>query len=168
MVLPEHVFSAAVNGRMYVLREYFASGDRDPNDTLERNGWTLLEGACAGKRVVEVVSPPGYPVQTRVQHVIKCEAVSLLLGQIGARMAFPRIVDREEHDLLVRVFAWAPAHRTDARRRTRSAQVHATASQSPLPRDVFKLVISFWAPSREVWWNGGYGNHCRDDARWIG
>ena len=42
---------------------------------------------------------------------------------------------------------WAPAHRTDARRRTRSAQVHVTASQSPLPRDVFKLVISFWAPS---------------------
>ena len=88
--------------------------------------------------------------------------------QIGARMAFPRIVDREEHDLLVRVFAWAPAHRTDARRRTRSAQVHATASQSPLPRDVFKLVISFWAPSREVWWNGGYGTRCRYDARWIG
>ena len=87
MVLPEHVFSAAVNGRMYVLREYFASGDRDPNDTLERNGWTLLEGACAGKRVVEVVSPPGYPVQTRVQHVIKCEAVSFLLSQ-GASVDF--------------------------------------------------------------------------------
>ena len=84
-------------------------------------------------------------------------------------MASPRIVDREEHDFLVRVFAWAPAHRTDARRRTRSAQVYATtASQSPLPRDVFKHVLSFWAPSREVWWNGGYGTRCRYDARWIG
>ena len=42
MVVPEHVFSAAVNGRMDVLREYFASGDRDPNDVVARNGWTLL------------------------------------------------------------------------------------------------------------------------------
>ena len=87
MVVPEHVFSAAVNGRMDVLREYFASGDRDPNETLERNGWTLLEGACAGKREVEVISPPGYPVQTRAQHVIKCEAVSFLLSQ-GASVNF--------------------------------------------------------------------------------
>ena len=97
MPLPEHVFSAAVNGRMDVLREYFASGDRDPNDALERNGWTLLEGACSGKREVEVISPPGYPVQTRAQHVIKCEAVSFLLAQgasvnfQGARLARPRL-----------------------------------------------------------------------------
>ena len=76
--------------------------------------------------------------------------------QIGARMACPRIVDREEHDLLVRVFAWAPAHRTDARRRTRSAQVHATASQSPLPRDVFKHVLSFWQSKRDWWWHCSY------------
>ncbi|CAH0366461.1 unnamed protein product [Pelagomonas calceolata] len=353
MVVPEHVYSAAVNGDLNVLREYFASGDRDPNDTLERNGRTLLDGVCAGSLRHAVISPPGYPVQTTEEYAIKCEAVSFLLsqgasvdfqdpsgtwhrplviaaatcaeygcngvepmallidagadvnadpgvgaaegftaimqaivendidvlkfllsrgarldagietrraralsqcrlhgvgraatrrevdeqtledwcrliietqagydvqieryrrapmikflgdfraaggtvkkffwapradlcmlrilceqgrasprlGQIGERMAFPRIVDREEHDLLVRVFAWAPAHRTDARRRTRSAQVHATASQSPLPRDVFKLVISFWAPSREVWWNGGYGSFCKYNSRWIG
>ena len=32
MVVPENVYSAAVNGELDVLREYFASGDRDPND----------------------------------------------------------------------------------------------------------------------------------------
>ena len=51
MVLPEHVFSAAVNGRMDVLREYFASGDRDLNDALERNGWTLLGARPPGPRL---------------------------------------------------------------------------------------------------------------------
>ena len=79
------------------------------------------------------------------------------LGQVNASMASPRIVDREEHDFLVRVFAWAPAHRTDARRRTRSAQVYATtASQSPLPRDVFKHVLSFWQSKRDWWWHCSY------------
>ena len=32
MVVPENVYSAAVNGELDVLREYFASGDRGPND----------------------------------------------------------------------------------------------------------------------------------------
>ena len=75
------------------------------------------------------------------------------LGQVNASMTSPRIVDREEHDFLVRVFAWAPAHRTDARRRTRSARVAVTASQSPLPREVFKHVLSFWQTRREWWWH---------------
>ena len=51
--------------------------------------------------------------------------------------------------------AWAPGGRTDARRRTRSAKVAVTAA--PLPRDVFKLVLSFWASKRENWWMGRYG-----------
>ena len=46
---------------------------------------------------------------------------SPLLGQVGERMAYARVVDREERDFLVRLFAWAPAGRVDARRRTRSA-----------------------------------------------
>ena len=77
MVVPEHVFSAAVNGRMDVLREYFASGDRDPNETLERNGWTLLDGACMGRRTEG----------TRERRIISCEAVSFLLSQ-GASVDF--------------------------------------------------------------------------------
>ena len=51
MVVPEMIFGAARIGDVARLREYFASGDRDPNDTLERNGWTLLDGACFGKVV---------------------------------------------------------------------------------------------------------------------
>ena len=51
MTVPQHVFLAARTGDITVLREYFASGDRDPNDRLERNGWTLLDGACFGKVV---------------------------------------------------------------------------------------------------------------------
>ena len=66
-------------------------------------------------------------------------------------MADARVVDREERDFLVRLFAWAPAGRTDSRRRTRSAHVAVTAA--PLPRDVFKLVVSFWRPDREWWWS---------------
>ena len=70
-------------------------------------------------------------------------------------MALRRVVDREERDFLVRLFAWAPAGRTDTRRRTRSAKVAVTAA--PLPRDVFKLVLSFWASKREEWWIGRDG-----------
>ena len=77
------------------------------------------------------------------------------LGQVSTSMALRRVVDREERDFLVRLFAWAPAGRTDARRRTRSAKVAVTAA--PLPRDVFKLVLSFWASKRENWWMGRYG-----------
>ena len=99
MPVPEHVYSAAVNGDLAVLREYFASGDRDPNDVVARNGWTLLDGACAGKRELEVISGPGHPVQTREQRVIKCEAISFLLSQgasvnyqsRGARPPRPRL-----------------------------------------------------------------------------
>ena len=32
MTVPQHVFLAARTGDITVLREYFASGDRDPND----------------------------------------------------------------------------------------------------------------------------------------
>ena len=89
------------------------------------------------------------------------------LGQVGARRADARVVDREERDFLVRLFAWAPAGRTDSRRRTRSAQVAVTAA--PLPRDVFKLVVSFWRPNREWWWSDyRYSRVNRYDAPWMG
>jgi hypothetical protein len=90
MVVPNHIYLAALNGDVDALRAYFASGDRDPNDTLERNGWTLLDGACAGRREVEVISRGelGEPVQTREQRVISCEAVSFLLSQ-GASKSTP-------------------------------------------------------------------------------
>ena len=92
---------------------------------------------------------------------------SPLLGQVGERMAYARVVDREERDFLVRLFAWAPAGRVDARRRTRSAQVAVTAA--PLPRDVFKLVISFWRPTREWWWSSHtYSRVNRYDDPWMG
>ncbi len=67
----------------------------------------------------------------------------------------------------LRLFAWAPAGRVDARRRTRSAQVAVTAA--PLPRDVFKLVISFWRPNREWWWSSHtYSRVNRYDAPLMG
>ena len=90
------------------------------------------------------------------------------LGQIGAAQGVRlRVVDREERDCLVRLFAWAPAGRTDSRRRTRSAQVAVTAA--PLPRDVFKLVISFWRPTREWWWSSHtYSRVNRYDSPWMG
>ena len=73
----------------------------------------------------------------------------------------------KERDFLVRLFAWAPAGRTDSRRRTRSAQVAVTAA--PLPRDVFKLVVSFWRPNREWWWSDyRYSRVNRYDAPWMG
>ena len=73
----------------------------------------------------------------------------------------------KERDFLVRLFAWAPAGRTDSRRRTRSAQVAVTAA--PLPRDVFKHVISFWRPNREWWWSDYlYSRVNRYDAPWMG
>ena len=87
MVVPEMIFNAARIGDVGTLREYFASGDRDP--------------------------------------------------------------------------------RVDARRRTRSAQVAVTAA--PLPRDVFKLVISFWRPTREWWWSSHtYSRVNRYDSPWMG
>ena len=79
------------------------------------------------------------------------------LGQIGESMntVYGRVVDREERDLLERVFAWAPGHATDSRRRTRSAQAAVRASHiTPLPRGVFKLVLSFWESDRD--WRWGY------------
>ena len=76
MPVPEHVFAAARTGDVAVLREYFASGDRDPNDTVERTGWTLLDGACRGTRdEVAAVDWGGTP------RVISCEVVSFLLSQ---------------------------------------------------------------------------------------
>ena len=80
------------------------------------------------------------------------------LGQIGAAQGVRlRVVDREERDLLERVFAWAPGHATDSRRRTRSAQAAARASHiKPLPRGVFKLVLSFWESKRDSWWYSRY------------
>ena len=69
-----------------------------------------------------------------------------------AHMARPRVVDHDERELLERLFAWAPAHATDRRRRTRSAQAAVRASHTtPLPRGVFKLVLSFWESERD-WW----------------
>ena len=77
------------------------------------------------------------------------------LGQIGETMVRGRVVDRLERDLLERVFAWAPGHATDSRRRTRSAQAAVRASHiTPLPRGVFKLVLSFWESDRD--WRWGY------------
>ena len=76
MPVPEHVFAAARTGDIAVLREYFASGDRDPNDTVERTGWTLLDGACRGTRdEVAGLDWGGTP------RVISCEVVSFLLSQ---------------------------------------------------------------------------------------
>ena len=236
MPVPEHVYSAAVNGDMAILREYFASGDRDPNDVVARNGWTLLDGACRGKKHADAV----WGVDARD---ISCEAISFLLSQgasfdyqdpegrthrpliiaaaacsmtsnpyadeatlcapikllidagadvnaypvapglgftegftaltqaveksnmnvvcfllrHGATMARPRVVDHEERELLERLFAWAPAHATDRRRRTRSAQAAVRASHiTPLPRGVFKLVLSFWQSKRDSWWYSQY------------
>ena len=74
MVVPEHVYSAATNGDVAVLREYFASGDRDPNDVVARNGWTLLDGACRGKKAEDAV----WGVEARD---ISCETISFLLSQ---------------------------------------------------------------------------------------
>ena len=86
-----------------------------------------------------------------------------ILGQIGSSMARPRVVDHEERELLERLFAWAPAHATDRRRRTRSAQAAVRASHiTPLPRGVFKLVLSFWQSKRDWWW------HLRGYARYRG
>ena len=335
MPVPEHVFAAARTGDVAVLREYFASGDRDPNDTVERTGWTLLDGACRGTRdeqagldwggtprviSCEVVSfllsqgasvdyqdPDGTwhrplalaaatcatnrnpyadeatlcaplkmlidagadvnadtgvgskegftplmqavtqnnkyvicfllrcgatmdsglearraralrkcqelgfsPAETRrevdeqtvedwcrafmdqerwrreptLKFLIALRAAggtmkgylwapradlcmlrllceqgraSPRLGQIGESMntVYGRVVDREERDLLERVFAWAPAHATKHSRRTRSAQAASRASHiTPLPRGVFKLVLSFWESDRD--WRWGY------------
>ena len=67
----------------------------------------------------------------------------------------PRVVDEEERAFLERLFAWTPPYSTDSRRRTRSAKAAVRASQNPVPRDVFKLVMSFWKPKREAWWQGG-------------
>ena len=79
------------------------------------------------------------------------------LGQIGETMVRGRVVDREERDMLERVFAWAPGHATDSRRRTRSAQAAVRASHiTPLPRGVFKLVLSFWQSKRDSWWYSQY------------
>ena len=80
--------------------------------------------------------------------------------QIGAAQGVRlRVVDREERDLLERVFAWAPGHATDSRRRTRSAQAAVRASHiTPLPRGVFKLVLSFWESKRDWWWYSRYGD----------
>ena len=76
MPVPEHVFAAARTGDVAVLREYFASGDRDPNDTVERTGWTLLDGACRGTRDEQAgLDWGGTP------RVISCEVVSFLLSQ---------------------------------------------------------------------------------------
>ena len=102
MVVPQEVYSAVIQGNLAVVREYFASGDRDP--------------------------------QSYGTH--------------------PCVVDEEDRTFLVRLFAWAPPYSTDSRRRTRSAKAAVRASQNPVPRDVFKLVISFWKPRSEVWWQG--------------
>ena len=89
---------------------------------------------------------------------ILCEQgrASPRLGQIGAAQGVRlRVVDREERDMLERLFAWAPGHATDSRRRTRSAQAAVRASHiTPLPRGVFKLVLSFWESDRD--WRWGY------------
>ena len=81
MVVPENVYSAAVNGELDVLREYFASGDRDPNDALERNGWTLLDGACFGKTE-----------GTRGRRIISCEVISFLGAGTRYRQPAPDAV----------------------------------------------------------------------------
>ena len=59
--------------------------------------------------------------------------------------------------MLERVFAWAPGHATDSQRRTRSAQAAVRVSHiKPLPRGVFKLVLSFWRSDRDWWWYSRY------------
>ena len=47
MVVPNQIYLAALNGDVDALRAYFASGDRDPNDTL----LSLRRGSCFGLTV---------------------------------------------------------------------------------------------------------------------
>ena len=75
MTVPQHVFLAARTGDITVLREYFASGGRDPND-VAWTGWTLLDGACRGTR--DEVAGRDWGGTPRV---ISCEVVSFLLSQ---------------------------------------------------------------------------------------
>ena len=77
------------------------------------------------------------------------------LQTLPVALSFKFIVDEEERAFLERLFAWTPPYSTDSRRRTRSAKAAVRASQNPVPRDVFKLVMSFWKPKREAWWQGG-------------
>ena len=50
----------------------------------------------------------------------------------------------------------SPPYATDSRRRTRSSQAAVRASHSPLPREVFKLVLSFWRSKRDDFWYDEY------------
>ena len=98
--------------------------------------------------------PNTAPRWAQNRHIVKFETHLL---RHGATMARPRVVDHEERELLERLFAWAPAHATDRRRRTRSAQAAVRASHiTPLPRGVFKLVLSFWQSKRDSWWYSQY------------
>ena len=157
MVVPHPICVAAAHGNLEQLRAYFSAGDRDPNDIDEHHGQTLLDYACRGGR-------------SDVECRISCPMLSFLLSQ-GASLNYQDPGGTWHRPLVIaavmRLFAWAPAGRTDSRRRTRSAQVAVTAA--PLPRDVFKLVISFWRPTREWWWSSHtYSRVNRYDAPWMG
>ena len=64
MVVPDPICVAARIGDVAVLREYFAAGDRDPNDT-RLNGWstdgqTLLDYAGEARHFVSDVECRDY------------------------------------------------------------------------------------------------------------
>ena len=69
-----------------------------------------------------------------------------LLGQVGERMAYARVVDREEPKR-----AWAPA--PDGRAppdAVRASRTRAPRRGTPLPRGVFKLVLRSGVEARLV------------------
>tara|TARA_B100000459_G_scaffold120152_1_gene72714 strand:- start:101 stop:385 length:285 start_codon:yes stop_codon:yes gene_type:complete len=88
MVVPQEVYSAVIQGNLAVVREYFASGDRDPNDIHEESGCTLLDGACMGRQLNDVgLGPDGYP-----RRLISCELIAFLLSQ-GASVDYHQARD---------------------------------------------------------------------------
>lgn len=145
MVVPQEVYSAVIQGNLAVVREYFASmmflrDLRAAGGTAKGFLWApradlcMLRLLCEQGRAIPLCGPlPDHP-QSYGTH--------------------PCVVDEEDRTFLERLFAWAPPYSTDSRRRTRSAKAAVRASQNPVPRDVFKLVISFWKPRSEVWWQG--------------
>ena len=152
MPVPENVYSAAVNGELDSQAPTYHRLSRDRGPMLN----FLSDVRAAGGTVDKFLwAPRGKLCMLR----LLCEQGRAMprLGQIGETMVRGRVVDREERDLLERVFAWAPGHATDSRRRTRSAQAAVRASHiTPLPRGVFKLVLSFWESKRDWWWYSRY------------
>ena len=106
MTVPQHVFLAARTGDITVLREYFASGDRDPND-VAWNGWTLLDGACRGTR--DEVAGRDWGGTPRV---ISCEVVSFLLSQ-GASVDYQDPDGTWHRPLVIAAYSCSTQHYRD-------------------------------------------------------